>query len=635
MIRALHHSASTIALCLSLSLTLSACGGGGGSASAQTPPVTPPTTPPPTNPPVDASGCVAGDYKVVSGTPEEAAVRYETAHYAFRWKGDAVNMNDAVAAGQKLEQIWTAYMGPIKFPTPYCDTATKGKANINLDPSFALSGGPTGDRDMGMWIHPLSLKDNWGLAHEFAHGLQGSTRGLRDSPYVGWLWESHANWITHQLPEFRSNVHCSEMLVNFPHLYYGSTRDRYCNWQFLEYLKNEHGYEAVNNIWTGAIDTGQPGYLEEDVFAILMRNQKWTIDELNTVFGNWALSNVNWDYINPDGSDQGAVYRNSYGSYDSRDGQRALRVTQLDPIDLAGGRFAVPELWAPQRWGYNLVRLYPDAGATRVTVTFRGVVQDKPASALPGLNNEPATVADPNSDWRWGVVAIGADGTSRISPAVDGADGDMIFPVKADDKALYMVVVGTPKVHQKIAWDQAYYSLYRYPWMVQLEGAKPEGFQASAANPTASGHRHANGGGVVANAANVASSAYVGPYARVLGGKVSGNARIEDHAIVTGGDISGNAVVGGMSVISKNVVVKDNAVVKTTFMGIGEFEPGTELSGTAQIYGDAEVRGGPKLSKGVYTGMVDQASQNDPKQGSELTAIPAGVTAKPNYVWRP
>ncbi|MCA1935833.1 MAG: Svx/AvrXca family virulence/avirulence protein [Asticcacaulis sp.] len=579
--------------------------------------------------------CVSGSFAVVSGTPEEAPVQYETEHYAFRWKEGGVNKADAISAGETLEYIWKFYMDGTKFAVPYCDTDKKHKANINLDPSFALSGGPTGERDMGMWINPLSLKDNWGLAHEFAHGLQGSSRGFRDSVYSGWLWENHANWMTHQLPIFRDNVHCSEMLVNFPHLYYGSTRDRYCSWQFLEYLKNEFGYEAVNRLWSDSLKPGQAGYELEDPFIVLMRTQGWSLSQLNDVFGNWALHNVNWDYINPDGSDQGQIYRKAYASYDQRDGQRFLRVTRLDAIDTQKRQFAVPFDWAPQRWGYNIVRLFPDKGAKSVTVTFRGVVQTKPANPLPGLEHEPSTLADPGANWRWGVVAIGQNGQSRISPVVDGPDGDMIFPVKPTDKALYLVVMGAPDIYQKIQWDQPWHSIYRYPWMASFEGAMPEGFEPDTPTPTAKGHRHPNGGGWVADGAQVSASAYVGPQARVLSGKVLDQARIEDHAIVNGGEVSGEAIVGALSLISNGVKVTDKAVVRTSFMGIGQFEPGAVIKGTAKLYGDVELRGGPTLTHGAYSGFVEGDSQQSPQKGGTLDKIPQEITQESELMWRP
>jgi len=578
--------------------------------------------------------CVAGSWSTleVDGMP---AVRYQTAHFALRWKDSDVTAAQAAEAGKTLELVWDTYMNKVAFTEPYCDTAAKFKANVHIDPTFALTGGSTGGRDMGMWIGPGALADRWGLAHEFAHALQGSTLGLRDSPYVGWMWESHANWMTHQLDEFRGETHCSEVMVNHPHLYYGSTRDRYCNWQFWEFVKDKYCYQAVNDIWLKARRPGDEGYLNEDPFTILARNMGWSQSQLNDLFGEWALHNANWDYRDPDGTDQGPVYRAKYGSYDERDGERALRVTGLDPLDLGARRFAVPAAWAPQRWGYNLVRLVPDAGADHIDVSFRGVVQAAPATTtFAGLVNEPATVPEPTSDWRWGLVAVDASGQSRYSTLQRGADGELSFCLQAGDQAVWMVVMGTPSTMHQIAWDQAYYSVYRFPWMMQLEGAWPEGFQPNAPTPTASGRWHANGGGWVAQEASVADTAYVGPRARVLGGTVSGNARIEDHAVVQSGSVSGQAVVGGLTVLTGDTVVQDSARLETVFKGPGAFETGIVLSGTALLYGDVELRG-VSLARGAFTGMVDAASATDAKQGANLTARPAEVTAPVSYAWRP
>jgi hypothetical protein len=102
----------------------------------------------------------------------------------------------------------------------------------------------------------------------------------------------------------------------------------------------------------------------------------------------------------------------------------------------------------------------------------------------------------------------------------------------------------------KIIWDQMYYTIYRYPWMVQLQGAWPEGYPAPAP-PTGSGAIHPNGGGWVASTAQVSATAFVGPRARVIGNAVvSGNARIEDWAIV-----------GSAAQVRDNAVVEDFAQV--------------------------------------------------------------------------
>lgn len=580
-----------------------------------------------------AATCVVGNWQVgqSSGMP---AVRYQTTHFAFRWNGSLVTDSAAINAGAYLESVWQDFILNRAFPEPYCQTATKYKVNIHIDASHGLSGGVDGSGYMGMWIGPGALADRFGLAHELTHGLQGSTGGLRDSPYVGWMWESHANWMTVQLPEMRSNVHCSELSVNFPHLYYGSTRVRYCNWQFWENLKNRFGYAAVNDIWARAPKRGEPGQSTADPFNVLMSNQGWNIEQLNDVFGDWAMRNVNWDYRNPDGSDQGAVYRSAYGSYDPQGGNRILRTTRLEPLDLGNRRFNVPAAWAPQRWGYNIVRLVPDAGATQISVTFRGVLQSAPnATTFAGLQDEPSSVPPPASGWRWGVVAIDSSGRARYSSLQRGSDGAVTFPLVSGDRSVWLVVMGAPTQMHNIRWDQPYYTIYRYPWMAQFAGAMPLGFQPNAQPPIPGGRQHPNGGGWVATNAVVDASAFVGPNARVLGGAVRGNARIEDHAVVVSGEVRDSAVVSALTIVSANTIVRDQARAATVFMPLGAFERNIVLSGTAHNIGDVEQRGA-SMSRGVLYGFIDPPATTNPRRGASLTAPIREVTAPPVYRWR-
>ena len=123
-----------------------------------------------------------------------------------------------------------------------------------------------------------------------------------------------------------------------------------------------------------------------------------------------------------------------------------------------------PFYWAPQRYGYNIVRLYPDAGATSVTVTFRGV-----------------TAASPSPDWRWGLVATDAGiTTARYSALQKGSDGQLSFCVNAGE-SLWLVVSATPSTQQKLSWDQSYSTVPRYPYMIELDDAWPDGFQGGNA----------------------------------------------------------------------------------------------------------------------------------------------------------
>ena len=72
-----------------------------------------------------------------------------------------------------------------------------------------------------------------------------------------------------------------------------------------------------------------------------------------------------------------------------------------------------------------------------LTVTFRGRVQEAPAATdFGGYANEPEVVPNPDSDWRWGLVARGADGARRYSPLQRGALATLSFAVEPDDEEL-------------------------------------------------------------------------------------------------------------------------------------------------------------------------------------------------------
>jgi len=459
-----------------------------------------------------------------------------------------------------------------------------------------------------MWIGPGALRDHWGLTHEFTHGWQnwaGFNGGLActQSNTCGWTFESHANFTPHQLPEYQGNVHCSEMLPNAPHLYLGSTRDRYCNWQFMEFLKDKYGPGAVTQMWT------TPG---ADPLTNIQASRGWSLPQLNDFIGDWAMHNVVWDYKTTP-----TAFRNTYGNITVADrAERQRRLMPLEALDASWAsnhRFVSPYYGAPQRFGYNVVRLYPTNGASTVTVKFRGVNQ---------------TGSD--ADYRWGLVATDAQFTSaRYSALQKGLDADLSFKVNAGEP-LFLVVAATPSVFKTVVWDQDYATIWRYPYMIELANAWPQGFQNGQVDACPSGLvHHSNGGGCVPS--GTAASVYVGPYAKVLqGSSVSGTARIEDQAIVANGTVS-SGTVGGLSVLglfgNNAFVVGGSAQVHTSFYPLGFFEPGQAASGTANIYGDVEYRGvGLNISAGNRSGFVDATS---------TVGQASDINSKTRPAWRP
>jgi hypothetical protein len=286
------------------------------------------------------------------------------------------------------------------------------------------------------------------------------------------------------------------------------------------------------------------------------------------------------------------------------------RLTELESLDgnwASNRRFVSPYYWAPQRWGYNIIRLYPDADATSVTVTFRGVIQP-----------------EANSDFRWGLVATDAAiAKPRYSQLKRGTDGKLNFCVTPGEP-LFLVVMGTPSVQQQIVWDQPYVSTYRYPYMIQLDKAWPAGFQQGQRDPCPPGtSRVANGGGC--GPADLPSSVYVGPYAKVLGGTVTGNARIEDHATIVSGTVS-SGTVGALSVITNSFNVSTSGKVQATFYPLGYFGNDQGVSGSASLIGDVEYQSeGLNRSSGTCSGYVDSAT---------CASGAAEVTVAPPYSWR-
>ncbi len=564
--------------------------------------------------------CVEGTWKALPSSFADSAesLRMESEHFALYWR-DGTNLSAANAqklAG-KLETLWKAYYGaPMNFPELHCNTSTKWKVSVRIGNDYPLQGGSP-----GMQIGPRTVEDDWGLAHEFAHVVQAGTGVSRACGGIAcWIFESHANWMAHQL--YPDNPHCSEMQANMPHLYYGNTRTRYCNWQFFEFVKDKYCPSLVTDMWTyealGGLD---------DPWQKLMTSQGWDIEALNDVFGDWAMHNVTWDYQSPDGSNKSAFLQEKYGPINADPGEfteRRLRLTQLESLDgdwKNNHRFVSPYHWAPQRWGYNVVRLYPEAGASSVKVSFRGVKQPE---ALPG--------------WRWGIVAT--DSTlqhTRYSELQRGADGELDFCFQEGEE-LYLVILAAPTEYQKLVWNNPadghpYPSIYRYPYMIELQGAWPQGFRDGERDACPEGtQRHANGGGCAL--AGVPDSVYVGPYAKVLGGNVTGNARIEDHATVIDGNVSGGTV-GGLSLIGvashdshqrATFDVSGDAKVRTTFYPLGWFNPNASVSGSAQLLGDVELWSANKSGNTFY-GLVDDDWNGE--------ASVEEVTVKPPYAWRP
>ena len=649
--------------CLYSALLLSSCGGAGKTlVPVDHPPVTRANSSLDWDWTVQAKAyCDNHQNEAVTGgqfeilRPQDSEFTYSSEHFVLRWNsGDGVNISQTTITNalNTLESVWDFYIDTLHFPEPYWDTSTKYKVSVNVSNQGYASGAGTGERDPEMWVHYDALAHVGTLAHEFAHTLQFTTRSMRNSEFVGWLWESHANWMAHQFNP--ADVQCTEALVNAPHIYYGSTRNRYCNWQFFEFLKDNSCAEFVNDaLWKNGIKPENPAHRSIDPFTNLANNAFWTTEELNDIFADWALHNVHWDY-----EQNGLTYRQRYGSYSDETGARRTRLTRLIPTGV-DNQYAVPDYWAPQRWGYNVVQLKAEPGSNVISLDFEGLVQDSPAvSNFPsGFQLQPSQPANPNSSWRWSVVVTDANNKARYSEIQRGNSSSLKVELQPGDRSVWLVVMATPDSLHKIFWDQIYYSIYRYPWRITIEGATPQLF-ADHYSGGIRGSAHSNGGGFVAATAQVSSSVFVGPNAKVLenarvtgfaeiqdyaivkgsaqisgdavvkgyalvagSAQISGNAVVEDHAAVTGGRVQEFAQIGALSRIEgQNTLISGNAVVRTTMNAIS----GRTVSGSAQLYGDMELN--TSVNKGVFYGYVNESIAADPAYGADRSGPESEIT---------
>lgn len=415
-----------------------------------------------------------------------------------------------------------------------------------------------------MWIHPRATS-KFTLAHEFTHMMQCMAfieypgHGFINNDYVGSFWETHANFIALKAVPDKVESTDPARFLNTQHFYWSSARHHYTNWMFLKHIEDEYGMELINRLWRES-DIG------EHPLITLRRLRGMTQDELNDEFGKYAMKNVVFDYSN--GDEIRHTLKNEVdGRYITR------RFTILEEIDRRKGRYIIPRHLAPQDYGYNVVRLFPQSGIDerRIAIRFRG------------HQNQPSGGAG----WRSGFVFVGMDGTTRYSELFRN-DFEAEFTYNEGDE-IYFVVTAAPAVHHNYAWELGWPRIYRFPWEIRIHGAIPEGFEPgyNAGYRSAAGSPHANGGGFVASSARVASTVYVGPQAVVTGSaSITGNVKVLGRAVVKdNATVSDNAVIDGFAVVGGNARVRENSRIEQ----YARVNQGADISGSAVISASASV----------------------------------------------
>lgn len=536
---------------------------------------------------------------------------YQSANFVLFW-GNVVGTNPAAYADANLrfnpqsvcdtlEKIYTKYISDIEFCS---DAATKNlgkyKLIIVMNDTWGITGQPSGwafggtyDGVMGaMWVHPNATRDGGVTSHELAHSLQGmisiqenTTRGGFNWEPAGFFWECHANFMRAQMyPRFASDDLPRYLGTGMYH--WSSTRHHYDNFKLLFYMQQLDGIAMVNRLWKESVAAEHP-------LITYRRLKGYTQAQLNDFVYDYAKREVTADYTV---NNFGAIIRAEMNRLKNNEPHYMWRFhTILTQLNATTGRYQVPDAFAPQDYGYNIIPLHTTCSNRTVQVKFKG-----------------HTEVNSTAGWRYGFVAVKADGnTVRYSNVYADDESEITFQLNTDETQLYLVVMGAPATHTSYVWEPGWPKIKRYPYELRIENAVPEGYQSTFRSQyKVNGRLHANGGGWVANTATVASTVYVGPKAIVRGNSnISGNVRIDGTAWVEGATVRDNVVIDGNANVwfgtySGNAHITDNAVLnQCTVSGTVQakqnvLEWSVTLGNAVIAGGDAEI--GNCSTNGVY-----------------------------------
>lgn len=328
------------------------------------------------------------------------------------------------------ERIYQYYVNDLKFVEKGNSISDKYKCLIfivNSKDGTAYGGGD--DNKVGcFWAPPSRMrKAPFGaLAHEMCHsfqymaGIDKAARKTEDSNSRGggggfgliemtaqyFLWQVYPNWIVFE------NYHLVDFMKQ-THLAFMHGKNMYHSPFVLEYWSNKHGIEMISRIYRD----GQGGV---DAVMTYKRLNSIGQEEFNAEMFDACRRFITWDMKRIE--QVSAKYANQH-------------FTKLDSI--ADGWYKISVDKCPQNYGYNGIKLLVPASKKTIKLSFKGIAG---AEGYNAVNVEKA-------GWRYGLVAVKADGSRVYGEMKSEANGETEFKVPNDTKFLWLVVMGAPTDH--------------------------------------------------------------------------------------------------------------------------------------------------------------------------------------------
>ena len=346
---------------------------------------------------------------------------------------------------EKLQHFYDFFYNDLAFVKPGTK-ADKYKMMVMLD--YSLEGTAYGgdyDGQIGaLWIAPNRVQDtNLNcIAHELGHSFQ--LQISCDDEGVAWggagFYEMTSQWMLWQVnPDWQKDERFHlDAFSNLTHKAFLHIENIYHSPYVIELWGEKHGRPFIAELF-------RQGKVGEDPAMTYMRltnmNQKDFNDEM---WHNYARL-INWDIDRV------------------RDHTRGYCDIWHSKLENAGGGWQrIAKENAPENYGFNVIPVnVPEKGKT-VKIDFRG------EAGLKGYYTKNKDKAG----WRYGLVAVDADGKEHYGEMQSAKKGSVSFTAPADKeiKKLWLVVMGAPTEHWRNVDGDENPGDAQWPYSIKIRG---------------------------------------------------------------------------------------------------------------------------------------------------------------------
>lgn len=322
----------------------------------------------------------------------------------------------------KLESFYRFFRDTLEFSRPgsKCD-----KYRMMVMLNYSLEGTAYGgdyDGEIGaLWIAPNRVQDKKlnCIAHELGHSFQAQIScdgqgeawggcGFFEMTSQWMLWQVNPEWITDEKYHW-------EAFMKLTHKAYLHMENIYHSPYVLEYWGMKRGLPIIAELYRQGKRGEDPVITYKRLAAL---NQKQFCDEMFDTYRHF----INWDF--PRVWKETRPYTNKYTSQ---------LIAQPD------GWYGIASENCPENYGFNAIPLVVPQPGEKVKVDFCGEA---------GKEGYTAIHTD-KAGWRYGFVAVTAEGESIYGEMGDNSGKSIIFTAPKDQTLTYLwlVVMGAPTEH--------------------------------------------------------------------------------------------------------------------------------------------------------------------------------------------